>query len=125
MANGNSKNGLGSLGKYDVLIRTVKEFGMPTALVAAFMYIGVNYWIGPQTELLKQMTKNNATQVELIQTMSESNAVTNQRLKDIQEVGKEQLTELKQQAIDFKNFYQSVVECHEDQTEKLDQLLDK
>ena len=94
----------------DSVTRLVKELGMPTALLIAFLWIGVHYWIGPQTSLMKQLGENNAKQSEFFQTMTENNTVIKDEMKDMN--------------VNLEEFTKQATDCHTEQLKLLQKIWD-
>ena len=56
----------------EIVSKAMKEHGWPVILVGALIWIGVQYWIGPQTELIRAITTSNENQSELISSMNQT-----------------------------------------------------
>ena len=124
MANGNST-------KADTVIKTIKELGLPTVLILVFIWIGIQYWIGPQTELVKAITESNANQSELIKNMSTSTEAMVEALDSLKTgmmANKDELKKIstltEQQVVEMRQFTTAVEGTHKEQCEALQKLLE-
>ena len=81
MAKASNMNGNG----YSAAGKFVREFGLPTALLFALGWVSVNYWIAPQTDLIKAMTEASQTMADTYKSLDAGMKANHSQLQDILE----------------------------------------